>query len=272
MRRSWLVWFPALGACGRLGFGAPSPTNEDAPTDQIAPTSDADLAALLAGCQVGLAINEASWTTGVVDRCGGDNPGTPTGGAFPTDDPERGRVGELVGGTSCVIIPDAPELRGGGALTVSAWVRPTELTPASFGVVSKRTNFTVDTAYSVFVWASSDGTGPVNHLYVDVDTENERFELPTEEFLNTWRQVTVVFDGAQPLAQRVAIYVDGTLRAHAPETSSTIPTPGSPPDVHVGCLPLGGPAQSLVGRIDDVMLWDRALSGAEVAGWYGATR
>lgn len=261
-----------LAACGRIDFSSsPAPQVDGAAPDGT-PPSDGELASLLEGCELGLAMDEVSWTSGLVDRCGANNPGAATGGALPADDAERGRVGELVGGTSCIIVSDAPELRGGSALTLSAWIRPAALAPSSFGIVSKRVDFGISTAYSLFVWTSDSGSGTANHLYVDIDTENERFENPTDEFLGAWHQVTTVFDGARPSAERVAIYVDGALRSYAPESSSAIATPAAPPDVHVGCLPLSGPAQSLVGRIDDVTLWSRALSAAEVSGWYTATR
>ncbi len=257
-----------LAACGRLEFGAVG----DAPMDRSQPASDADLSNLLVGCQLRLAMDEASWTQGLVDQCGGENPGTAVNGAVPVDDPERGRVGELVGGTSCVLVADAPQLRGGAALTVSAWIRPTALAPSSFGIVSKRTDFGVDTAYSLFVWTSANGGGPVNHLYVDIDTEDQRFEDPTDEFLDAWHQVTMVYDGARAPVERISIYIDGAFRTNAPESAASIPAPAVPPAIHVGCLPLGTPAQSLVGRIDDVVIWSRALPAADVGAWYAASR
>jgi hypothetical protein len=254
-----------IAACGRFEFS----TSADGATDQ---TSDGAPSPLLVGCKLGLAMNEASWSGGLVDRCGGDNPGSALGGAMPVDDGERGRVGELVGGASCIVVKDAPELRGGAALTISAWVRPESPAANSFGIVSKRTDYGVDAAYSVFIWTSKNGAGTVNHLYVDIDTENDRFENPSDELLGTWHQVTVVYDGALAGIQRVAIYVDGTFRTNASESSPAIPTPSTPPDLYVGCLPLGAPAQGLVGRIDDVMFWDRALPASEVLGWFDATR
>lgn len=257
-----------LAGCGRFDFD--SVTDGAVMTGEAA--SDADVATLLVGCQLGLAMNEASWAGGLVDRCGGDNPGAAINGAVPVDDSIRGRVGELVGGTSCIVVQDAPGLRGGAALTLSAWILPATLAPNSFGIISKRTDFGVDTAYSVFLWTSSMGTGGVNHLYVDVEAENERFEDPTDELLDTWHQVTIVYDGTLAPQQRITIYVDGAFRTRAPESASSISTPTTPPDVHVGCLPLVTPAQSLVGRIDDVMLWDRALPASDVAAWYDATR
>jgi hypothetical protein len=169
-------------------------------------------------------------------------------------------------------VQDAPELRGGAALTISAWVRPAALAPNSFGIITKRADFNVDSAYSAFLWTSNQGTGAVNHLYVDIDSEDDRFENLTDELLGSWHQVTIVYDGSLARGQRLALYVDGVFRTHAPESSASIPTPSSPPDVYVGCLPLGTPAQSLVGRLDDVMLWDRALPASDVLGWFDATR
>ena len=191
-----------LSGCGRVGFDTETVRGSDGSIDQAMPSADADLSALLTGCELGLRMNEATWTSGLVDSCGGDNGGTRTGTPTPVTDAERGRVGVFNGGTDCVVVSDAPGLRGGSAMTISAWVRPTELSPGSFGVVSKRTDFLVDTAYSVFVWSSSAGTGPVNHLYVDIDTEDDRFESPTDEFLNAWRQITMVYDGSRAMNQR----------------------------------------------------------------------
>nr|HEX4313435.1 hypothetical protein [Kofleriaceae bacterium] len=43
------------------------------------------------------------------------------------------------------------------------------------------------------------------------------------------------------------------------------------PDVAIGCLPLSGPAQSLVGELDEVVIWNRALPATDVAAWYAQT-
>jgi len=267
-----LLVIALLAGCGRVGFDGAAEVRSDAGGDGPDVPGDADLSALLEGCVLGLAMDETSWAGGVIDRCGGDNNGTAIGGAVPVMDAERGRVGELFGGADCVVVPDAPALRGGSAFTTSAWVRPVAFTAQGFGVISKRSDLGVKSAYSVFLWASDFGAGSVNHVYVDVDTEDERFENTLGEFLGAWHQITVVFDGARASAERVAIYVDGAFTTFAPESASSVPVPATPPDVSVGCLPLGAPAQALVGRIDDVMLWDRALAAGDVTRWYEATR
>jgi hypothetical protein len=184
-------------------------------------------------------------------------------------DAERGRVGSFVGGSSCVQIADHPALQGNAAFSISAWIKPDVLAPSSFGIVSKRVDFGNTTAYSFFVW---DNATNENRLYVDVEGEDTRFELPTDNFLDTWRQVAMVFDGTREQSTRIRLFVDGAFRAFAPEVATTVTVPAVPPVVSVGCLPLGGPAQSMVGLIDDVVFWSRALDDSEVTAWYEATR
>lgn len=259
--------------CGRLQFapGAEQTSDATASADaRVAVDRDANIAALLLGCEAWFAMDEASWLNPLIDACG-SNVGNARGGALPVDDPIRGRVGELVGGDSCITVADSVGLRGGAALTMSAWVRPGAVAPGSFGIMSKRIAFGDSTAYSMFLWTDTAGTGATNHVYVDIDGETERFELLSDTFLDDWRQVTTVFDGAKPMAQRIAIYIDGSFRTYAPESAATITDFASRPDLAIGCLPLNGPAQSLVGRIDDVVIWSRALGAADVATWHTVT-
>jgi hypothetical protein len=260
----------ALAACGRADFDArliidAAPLAIDTPVD-------ADT--VLDGCVLHMRMDEPAWTGSpgeVIDSCS-TNPGTAVNGATTTDDPIRGRVGMFIGGTSCVEVPDAPSLRMTDALTVSAWVKPSMLSPASFGVVSKRTDFQIATEYSVFVWADANGMGSTNEVYVDIDTENDRGADPTTVYVdNQWKQITVVYDGSLAQAARVKFYVNGALTFVMPESSASITPPAAEPNLAVGCLPLSGPNQSFVGNIDEVVIWRRALSAIEISSWYTTT-
>lgn len=109
-------------------------------------------------------------------------------------------------------------------------------------------------------------------IEVDIDGENDRSPDPNATYLNTWRQITVVYDGTLATAMRTKWYVDGALSNTHTETSAVI-TPGVPEAaLAVGCLPLNGAAQSMVGSIDEVVVWNRALAEAEIATWYTATK
>lgn len=231
-----------------------------------AAADDASTTSLLEGCVLLLHMDEASWSgaaSEVVDASGLGNAGTAIGGATTLDDPTRGRVGHFSAG-ACVRVPDAASLDASSAVTMSAWVHPIGLDgSAAFGIVSKRTDFDVDDAYDMYIW-----TG--NRVFVDLDGANDRFSAPTTFVNTTWRQVTVTFDSARPAAERVRVLIDGELDDVRTESSATIPP--LPSDLAVGCLPASGPAQSFSGDLDDVAVWTRALSDAEVAAWYAATR
>jgi len=249
--------------CGRFYF-------DDRHTDAARPTDaalDTGHAIPTAGCVLHYEMDEASWAGGVIDSCGAHT-GTAQNGASIVDDPTRGRVGSFVGGTSCVTTPDAVDLHMAGGLTISAWIHSTSIPPGnpdSYGVVAKRVSF--DQAAEYDMWIDT-----MDHITVDIDTENDRAADPSSDYVNRWRQITLVYDGTLAAGLRTTWFVDGVQDFASSETSSTI-TPGVPePDLWVGCLPLDGTAaQSMVGFIDEVVIWNRALTGSEVATWYTDT-
>ncbi len=261
----WFVLLVAVAACGRVDFGS---------LRDAAPMRDADDIDMPEGCALYFKMDEPAWTGAageVRDSCG-TNPGTAVNGITTAEDPVRGRVGMFSHETGCIEVPDAPSLHATTALTISAWIKPAMLSPSGFGIVSKRIDYTKSTEYSVFVWAANNGMGSTNQLYVDIDTENDRNSDPTTTLVDgAWRQVTVVYDGSQPMPARVRYYVDGTFTFAAPETSSSIAVPPAEPNLAVGCLPLNAPAQSFIGALDDVVIWRRALAASEVADWHTAT-
>ena len=260
-----------LIGCGRLSFdshsndGSVADAGKDAVADVI-PDGNAR-AVPAAGCVLHYEMEETSWASGVNDTCG-SHLGTAEDGAVAAVDAVRGHVGTFVGGTSCVTTPDAFDLHMKSGLTISAWIKPTMVPPGnpdSFGVVSKRTSIGVADEYSVWLDTNS-------MIEVDIDGENDRSADPNATYLNTWRQITVVYDGTLPAAMRTKWYVDGALSNTHTETSAVI-TPGVPEaGLAVGCLPLNGPAQSMVGSMDEVVVWNRALTDGEIATWYTATK
>jgi hypothetical protein len=265
MRPLAIVALLGLG-CGRVGFDDRRAPGGDAAGDGpaiIDAPGDAAVAPLT-GCAMWLKMDEALWTGTapgeVADACGGDDNGRAVNGATTILDPVRGQVGVFPAGTSpCVEVPDAPALRAGAAVTMSIWAYPTGLDLSNaFGLIAKRST-TNDEAYDMFVW-----TG--NQVFVDIDTENDRFASTGVMQNDRWTQITTVFEGTLAATQRTRVYVDGVLDSTHVEASAVIPAGTTL--VSVGCLPLGGPAQSFAGRLDDAVIWTRARSPAEVAAWY----
>jgi hypothetical protein len=261
----WVLAIPlVLAACGRLAFDPQVELSDAAEAHDAAPP------AFGAGCVVGLDLEEATWTnpaSPVVNRCTPGSSGSPAPGARRVDDAVRGRVGEISAPTGCIHIAEAPALHATTGLTLSAWIYPLALDGFNpFGVIAKRTDFAIDDAeYTMFVWTD-------NTVWVDLDSRNDRNHGARRLSNGRWQQVTVVFDGSLPAAARVTIYVDGAPDATIAESSATLaPYPSA---LAVGCLPArpaAEPQSALAGRIDDVGVWTRAFTPAEVADWYKAT-
>lgn len=221
---------------------------------QTTPTS------MLQDCILLLHTDESSWNgtpSEVIDSSGNGNNGTSVNGATTGSVSKYGRAGTF-DGTDFVSINDSPTLHGVGALSVSIWLYPTGLDGIkSPGLVAKRWGYGDRAEYSVFLW--NDGSQH-NALYVDIDTENDRFAANRRFDNDTWYHVVVVFDGALPHDQRVSVYVDGQLDSMHAESSSALAPYDSP--VEVGRLRNGG--DSFIGAIDEVAIWKRALSPSEV--------
>lgn len=204
-----------------------------------------------------LHLDEPTFSTAagaVRDESGLGNHGT-VRGTLPTSTAGRFGSAAALSGTDWIEVADAPSLRPSSALTVSVWFYLDTLPDMRWvGLVNKRSAFNVDTTFALFIAADA-------RITVDVDGEESRFTAQALATAQRWTHVAFVFDGSLPMEQRVKLYVDGVLDTTAPEPSAVIaPYPAS---VIVGNLVNGG--DTFVGRLDEVALWTRALSGTEIA-------
>jgi hypothetical protein len=149
-----------------------------------------------------------------------------------------------------------------GAFSVVAWIYPTFLdgTTRSPGIVAKRWAWNDSSEFALYL-------GVENRLWVDIMTEDNRFSSATVFHMAQWYHVAVVFGGSLSAEKRVSVYVDGQLDTTATESSSVVVPFDSP--IEVGRLRDGG--QGFIGSIDEVALWQRALSAAEVLSIYERT-
>lgn len=204
-----------------------------------------------------LPMDEDAWAGSigeVHDVSGNQNHGV-AHDATTTADGRFGRAGWFDGAGS-VVVEDHASLRPSDALTISAWIYPTEIGASdSYGIVSKRRGFTDLASYSI--WISPSGT-----LVTDIDLEADRFESHALIETYRWTHVAVVFDGTQVEEERVSVYIDGLLDIVGAESSAMIPGDFTA-DLHVGHLPNGG--NYFVGAIDEVAVWSRVLSEGEIA-------
>lgn len=252
----WLVPPAILAGCGSVQARPDGPPEVD----------------LARGCVLKAQMDEASWpATGspVRSSCGSDT-GRLTGtGAMPAMDATRGRVGSF-SDDACVDFASTPALHGTTGLTMSAWVRPTALDgETSNGVISKRADRAMQSEYSLFVW-----TG--NHVWIDLG-ETDRYSGTATLSNNVWAQLTAVFDGTRPVNDRVRLFINGVQdplqHAVIGNLGDSLPSFDAP--LHLGCIPApcAAPAtqQTFQGQLDDVTVWNRALSDEEIAQAYAGT-
>jgi hypothetical protein len=201
-------------------------------------------------------MEDVTWGNGatISDNSPAGNHGTISGSVTSTP---LGRFGKAASfdGNGWITVPDSDSLDAETALTMSAWVNfAYSGGDYASGVIAKRGGYNDRTAYTLFFWAQ-------NKLWTDIDYETERLGSSSILELNRWYHVAVVYDGTAGGSQRVRMYIDGALDSVAFEASSSIPDYDS--NLEVGRLVNGG--NTMIGLIDEVAVWRRALSAEEIA-------
>lgn len=202
-----------------------------------------------------LSMDDGQWGNGeIYDASPAANHGVLNGTVAYTPDGKFGGAGHF-DGNGYIRIPNAESLQATSALTLSAWVNFEYMGgDYSHGVISKRTGYAADTAYTLFLWAES-------RMWIDLDYETDRFGSATSFETNRWYHVAMVYDGSLAAAERVRLYVDGVLDVVTGESSASLPPFDC--DLEVGRLVNGG--NTMIGSIDEVAIWRRALSADDVA-------
>jgi hypothetical protein len=181
------------------------------------------------------------------DRSGEGNDGTITGGAFPT----IGVVGQALGfdGVDDKVDTGDWDSFGTTPFTVSAWVKGVGSSP-SLGIIG---SISVTTGWAL---EAHNGTA---RWYVNAST------VSGASINNgTWHHVVGVRDGST-----IYLYVDGVLAG-----STTASQVGNSTDdsssVYIGSW--GSSGFEYAGSIDDVRVYDRALSASEIEQLYQVGR
>jgi hypothetical protein len=151
---------------------------------------------------------------------------------------------------SRVTVADSPLLQLANAFTLSAWVNPAAALTQEPAVVAKE-NGTVTLPYVMY--AQNAASGPTAFAFTNGDYHDAT--VPTQLPPNTWTHLAATYDGAT-----LSMYVNGVL-AKQSAVSGAMP-------VGAGALRIGNdavfPGEGFNGLIDEVRVYDRALSPAEI--------
>ncbi len=207
------------------------------------------------GLTAGYAFDEASGTT-ATDASGNNLNGTLVNG--PTW--ALGKYGNAVnldGSNDYVNLGNPTALRITGSMTISAWINSDKFPYDDAAIVSKRTGgssgFQLDTTID-------QGPRAIGFKLTDSSNADMIRYGATAMQTNTWYHVAGVYNAA---ARTIDVYLNGQLD-NGPRigtiTSSQI---NSSQNVNVGRRP-GAAGFEFSGRVDDVRIYDRALTQAEI--------
>lgn len=172
---------------------------------------------------------------------------TPLINASIVDDPERGAVHQGTnasdGGVTIASLV-APE-----SYTKAAWVIKDELPSSTQGILSS------------FSGAAEALTWPINSSNVQIRHDNSIKVQAPWPGVGEWHHVAATYDAASGHA---AIYIDGSLAASASEVAQRSALGALNASGWTG----SGTTYALVGKLDDLRLYSRALSAEEVRDLY----
>lgn len=194
------------------------------------------------------AVYRLNENTGAVigDTSGNGNHGTITAATWT---PGKSGSALLFAGAGFVTIPDALALDIIGPGTISAWVRLTEL-GRWHGIIAKG-NANTSAAHNYSIEVSNS-----NRAEFSIGNGTAALVVaPTQTIAQgVWTHLALTWDGTT-----VSGYLDGVLRASAIQNLTPA---GNTSPLWIGQY--GGGSDRTVGAIDDVRIYTRALSAAEI--------
>jgi hypothetical protein len=190
--------------------------------------------------------NEGSGTS-LTDRTGRGHTGAVANATWAAGN--TGGALAFNGSTSLVTIADANDLDLTSAMTLEAWVKPAAAAPNWRTILMKER--TGGLTYALYGDnAASRPTG-----YMSISSSDRSVTGPTALAADTWTHVAVTYGSGT-----FRLYVNGTEVATAASTGNMAAS--------TGALRMGGNniwGEFFTGSIDDVRIYNRALTAAEVA-------
>lgn len=207
-----------------------------------------------------------SWWRG--EGTGSDAAGPNTGALINAVAFSPGRVGQsfdLDGSSAHVRIPDSPSLHFTNAISIEGWIYPTAVGGAYHDIFTKWDIFTGLDQRSYGTGIIPNGTFAFT-LCPDGTTTTIVIQSTNVIPVNQWTHFVDTYDGS-----KIRIYLNGALQVEAAYNSGIFPGSGA---VGIGASVGGGsPGQFLSpfqGKIDEVSVYNRALTDVEIQAIYNA--
>jgi len=191
----------------------------------------------------------------------GTNNGTFFNAQFDT-----GEVGQAfnLDGTGNILIPASPTLDvgQGNGITIEAWINPSDLSSGA-----PILEWAQSGTYATHFWISGSVSGSLYANFFGLDNISRPVESAAGILTaNVYQHVGVTYDKASGIAR---LFLNGAVVKQA--TLGTF-TPRTNPNLYIGYRPDTSPFGpiSFIGSIDEVTLYNRALSTNELQAIYNA--
>lgn len=194
--------------------------------------------------------DEMSGST-AADSSSSGNVGTLKGGPVWTTGQSGGAL-SFDGQDACVDCGAGASLNLTNSLTITAWIRPTTFGSGGFGRIVDKGD--ARTGFSFFVNQYHNG---LTYVIYGGNLVNSNANVIT---MNKWQQVAVVYDRA---ANEVRFYVDG--KEAGTSTYTTPPAAAASRPLYIGIRGVDQ-TRAFNGLIDDVCVYNKALTAAEIQG------
>ena len=194
-----------------------------------------------------------------LDSSGLGNNGTPAPSyvTYSADGKVGGAAQFTAGSDAGITIPDAPSLDFTSGVTVSAWVKM----DAADGYETILSKSGTDTNEPYVLWASFWATNDDLAAFFDGASASDDSGVSVAS--GSWQFVAMTYDGTP--GGTICFYVNGVLVAS--QLSNAIGMASNTSALHIGASPCPGP-EDFSGLIDEVRLYDRALSSTEISDIY----
>ena len=207
--------------------------------------------------------NQVLWLTGdgdAQDSSGNGNNGT-NGNIFDGVGFVVGKVGQAFrfDGVNSINVADSPSLRPMTAVTMEAWVNSDPSTNAAFFLFKGNVGSSGGQPYSMFVQPIANDNPAIGARIGNDSTYDTLFSNSKISF-NTYNHVAVTYNGTT-----IKMYLNGVLDASKTTNIGTLAQTNTDP-LLVG----NGAINRFLGSVDEVSIYNRALTADEIASTYNA--